>query len=242
MSLLLPFAEIGLGVLLFLGVGTLPAAGAALALVGLFTGATAANMVRGRLVPCGCFGTGVDGKGWSVIIRNGGLVALASLALSHPTGLVAAGSTQVPASAATSLVVAAGLLAVVATLAAGVAPRRSDDRREVGSGKVHASARLMERRGLMKAGTALAAAFVLGKLATPQPAAAIPCGGSCGTCGYTCYRLLSGCYDCGSCPGGVKDWLYEKWWCKRCCDPCDGCWYSLCTFQGYVCTCCGCCT
>ena len=54
----LPFLEIGLGLLLLLGVGVRPAAVASVALLVVFLGGVGSSWARGLSIDCGCFGGG----------------------------------------------------------------------------------------------------------------------------------------------------------------------------------------
>ena len=54
----LPFLEIGLGLLLLLGVGVRPVAVASVALLAVFLAGVASSWARGLSIDCGCFGGG----------------------------------------------------------------------------------------------------------------------------------------------------------------------------------------
>lgn len=75
----LPYAELALGALLV--VQLRQSAWAALALLALFTGVTAAHAARHDDVPCGCFGSAsTKPVTWRTVARNVGLCALALVA------------------------------------------------------------------------------------------------------------------------------------------------------------------
>jgi len=80
-ALLLPPLEIGLGILLILGIFGSLVAGAAAVLMVLVTVAVGQALVRGRSIPCGCFGKGTTLLTWRVVARNAVVIAvLAALA------------------------------------------------------------------------------------------------------------------------------------------------------------------
>jgi uncharacterized membrane protein YphA (DoxX/SURF4 family) len=54
----LPFLEIGLGLLLLLGVGVRPVAVASVVLLGVFLAGVGSSWARGLSIDCGCFGGG----------------------------------------------------------------------------------------------------------------------------------------------------------------------------------------
>jgi hypothetical protein len=84
----LPVVELGVAAALVAFAGSpLPAFGT-VALLALFTGAVVANVVRGRRVPCPCFGAGVSDAPVSsrTIVRNGWLLALAVAATGAADG------------------------------------------------------------------------------------------------------------------------------------------------------------
>jgi uncharacterized membrane protein YphA (DoxX/SURF4 family) len=68
---IVPFAEITLGTMLLLGLGTTLAAALAVPLLGSFVFAIAVNLARGRDFDCHCFGSvSSDRIGWPVLIRS----------------------------------------------------------------------------------------------------------------------------------------------------------------------------
>jgi uncharacterized membrane protein YphA (DoxX/SURF4 family) len=77
-ALLLPWVELGLGLLLIInfpaGFWNLTAAG----LLVLFSSAIALNILRGnRNIDCGCFGPESRGRlTWTMVVRNGGIILL----------------------------------------------------------------------------------------------------------------------------------------------------------------------
>jgi uncharacterized membrane protein YphA (DoxX/SURF4 family) len=118
-----PALEISVGVLLLLGLATVAVASAAAALLALFAVATARQLVRGRAVDCGCFGsTGMHRPSWSSVVRNLGLLALMVAAISRP--ITAAGLDQVvlsrpatmPVANAIALAESLALLALAAAI------------------------------------------------------------------------------------------------------------------------------
>ena len=78
---ILPWVEAVLGGWLIIGLFTPVAAIAAATLMALITGAVAQALIRGRIVPCGCFGRASELLSWRVVARNGVVIAaLAGLA------------------------------------------------------------------------------------------------------------------------------------------------------------------
>ena len=78
----LPAVEVLLGALLIAGIGLPWTSLAALVLLAGFTAAVAAQMVRGKAVPCGCFGeTSSAPVGRDTLIRNLVLCWLAAMAV-----------------------------------------------------------------------------------------------------------------------------------------------------------------
>ena len=74
----LPVLELAAGALLLLGLGTAPVAALLGAVLVVFTGAVAINLARGRAIDCGCYGAGPSRTiGWSTLVRNLGLLAMA---------------------------------------------------------------------------------------------------------------------------------------------------------------------
>jgi uncharacterized membrane protein YphA (DoxX/SURF4 family) len=79
---ILPWVEVGLGCWLVTGLFTSVAAIAAALLMVLITGAVAQALIRGRIVPCGCFGVASELLSWPVVVRNSVVIAaLAGLAI-----------------------------------------------------------------------------------------------------------------------------------------------------------------
>lgn len=86
-AFVMPLLEVTLGVLLLLGLFTVPAAALALPLFGSFSVAIGLNMLRGRHFDCHCFGsTTGDRVGWPAFLRT---LLLAGTAL-----YVAAGASR----------------------------------------------------------------------------------------------------------------------------------------------------
>ncbi len=77
---LLPAAEIGLGIVLILGVLPRLFATASILMFLTFFAAVAVNIRRGREIPCFCFGASSSNVGWHTLLRAG-LFVLASLVL-----------------------------------------------------------------------------------------------------------------------------------------------------------------
>jgi len=121
----LPPVELGAGVLLALGLGVRPVAALlALFLLG-FSGAVAANLLRGRTIDCGCFGPVAQRKiTWATVARNGILIAAAAVVVAEgPTALAldrfvpGTAGPKLSSSSALALLVATSLAIVAATLA-----------------------------------------------------------------------------------------------------------------------------
>ncbi len=89
----LPPFEVGLGLLLFAGAMTRPAAAAACVVLLAFALTVAANLVRGRDNDCGCFGHQRSRIAWRVVQRNAALAATAFLVLLAGPGAVALDAT-----------------------------------------------------------------------------------------------------------------------------------------------------
>lgn len=88
-GLLLPYVEIGIGLLLFLGVYTRISAALGGAIMVIFIVAIAQAWARGLTIDCGCFGGGgqvaaSETKYLSEIIRDTGLVLLALYLIRYP--------------------------------------------------------------------------------------------------------------------------------------------------------------
>jgi uncharacterized membrane protein YphA (DoxX/SURF4 family) len=76
-AVVLPLLELATGLALLLFVRSPVPAWIALAVLAVFTGAVAANLARGRHVPCPCFGSTASDVSTGTLVRNGWLVALA---------------------------------------------------------------------------------------------------------------------------------------------------------------------
>jgi uncharacterized membrane protein YphA (DoxX/SURF4 family) len=88
-GLLLPYVEIGIGLLLILGVYTRISAALGGAIMVIFIVAIAQAWARGLTIDCGCFGGGGqvaagETKYLSEIIRDTGLVLLALYLIRYP--------------------------------------------------------------------------------------------------------------------------------------------------------------
>jgi methylamine dehydrogenase accessory protein MauD len=114
--LLLPLAELATAGLLIPDATTRLGALAALALLGLFIGAIVASLAQGRKPDCHCFGQLHSAPvGWSTVLRNGILAALAAMVLWW--GGSSPDFTSV-AAASTVTWIALGIAAVALALAA----------------------------------------------------------------------------------------------------------------------------
>jgi uncharacterized membrane protein YphA (DoxX/SURF4 family) len=84
----LPWVEIGIGVLLLVGLAIRPAAVGAGALLVAFLGAMAQAKARGLRIDCGCFGGGGPGEGvrWTDLGRDALLLGAAVLLAVRPRG------------------------------------------------------------------------------------------------------------------------------------------------------------
>lgn len=103
-AMLLPFAEMALGLLLVSGLAPLPVVTAAIALLGLFAAAMATNIARGRRnITCGCGRPELKQTlSWALVWRNLGLGTLLLLRLIpapvlSPFDLVTAGAAGLSA-------------------------------------------------------------------------------------------------------------------------------------------------
>ena len=88
-GLLLPFLEIGIGLLLIIGFGVRAAAVAAGVFMVLFIAAVSSAWVRGLAIDCGCFGGGGqvapgDTKYLQEILRDVGLLVVAGWLFVNP--------------------------------------------------------------------------------------------------------------------------------------------------------------
>jgi hypothetical protein len=72
---LLPLIEVALGMALITAFLTTTAAAAAAALMIVITVAVAQALLRGRVVPCGCFGPATKLLTWRVVARNAVVIA-----------------------------------------------------------------------------------------------------------------------------------------------------------------------
>jgi uncharacterized membrane protein YphA (DoxX/SURF4 family) len=147
-ALWLPRAELAAGVLLALGVALVPVSCLLALLLLVFSGAVAVNLLRGREIDCGCFGSSTPQKmTWLTVGRNLALMAMAlSVALSPPSALSlwpgpgAGGEATVgPGTALAMLIASTSLVALLGLL--GEARR------------VAKSMRQLERRTLERGGT-----------------------------------------------------------------------------------------
>lgn len=84
----LPWAEIGIGALLLVGLAVRPAAAGAAALLVAFLGAMAQAKARGLRIDCGCFGGGGPGEGvrWTDLGRDALLLGAAVVLAVRPRG------------------------------------------------------------------------------------------------------------------------------------------------------------
>jgi uncharacterized membrane protein YphA (DoxX/SURF4 family) len=81
-------AELTLGFLLAIGVATRWVAASLAGLLGVFTVGVALNLIRGRRIPCGCFGSDTQRISWRTAGRNIVLVGLAvAVAFNPPDSL-----------------------------------------------------------------------------------------------------------------------------------------------------------
>lgn len=90
----LPLVEVGLGVLLILGLGTRLAAVASGALMTAFVVGVLSAWARGLSIDCGCFGGGgavPEGEAnyWPVLLRDGFFVLMAGWLVAFPASFVA---------------------------------------------------------------------------------------------------------------------------------------------------------
>lgn len=90
----LPVAEVSAGMLLLFGFATRPAAFIVAGLLIVFIVASVRQLLRGREIDCGCFGsTGMHPMSWLGVVRNAVLLGLAVLVTDEP--ITAAGLDQV---------------------------------------------------------------------------------------------------------------------------------------------------
>jgi uncharacterized membrane protein YphA (DoxX/SURF4 family) len=84
----LPWAEIGIGALLLVGLAVRPTAAGAAGLLVAFLGAMAQAKARGLRIDCGCFGGGGPGEGvrWTDLGRDAVLLGAAVLLALRPRG------------------------------------------------------------------------------------------------------------------------------------------------------------
>lgn len=112
-ALALPFVELAVAVGLLLSVTRRGAAFAAAGLLTAFTGAIAANLLRGRRPACNCFGQSTAKPiGSASLLRNGVLIAAAFVVVSGVGRDVTLGADAPTASTLTGLAIAFCLLAV----------------------------------------------------------------------------------------------------------------------------------
>jgi uncharacterized membrane protein YphA (DoxX/SURF4 family) len=90
----LPWVELGIGILLVVGLALRYASIASAAILAVFFGAMTSAYVRGLGIDCGCFGPG-DALSWRTLLRDGALltaaVVLAFLCWRRSVGRASAG-------------------------------------------------------------------------------------------------------------------------------------------------------
>ena len=81
----LPAVEVSAGALLLFGLATQPAAVVVAGLLIVFIAASVRQLVRGRDIECGCFGSaGMHRLSWLGVARNAALLALTMLVAARP--------------------------------------------------------------------------------------------------------------------------------------------------------------
>ena len=81
---ILPILELGVAILLLTDVLVVEAAAAALAMLVVFAAAVSANLIRGRVIDCGCAGAAAPHRiSWPLVGRDLVLSAIASLLLAQ---------------------------------------------------------------------------------------------------------------------------------------------------------------
>lgn len=85
-AIVLPLLELATGLALLVFARSAVPAWIALAELAVFTGAVAANLARGRHVPCPCFGSTATDVSGATLVRNAWLVALAVVGTADATG------------------------------------------------------------------------------------------------------------------------------------------------------------
>jgi uncharacterized membrane protein YphA (DoxX/SURF4 family) len=138
----LPRAELVAAVFLLVGLEMPVAAGALAAFLAVFSVAIAVNLLRGRIIDCGCFGPAAPEKiTWLSVARNGALFAMALIvasvrpaALTVVSAFTAGPSATISGSDAFALLIAGALTALAFVLmddARGLARSASLLRREL---------------------------------------------------------------------------------------------------------------
>lgn len=121
-ALILPFGEIAVAALLIYGGSSHVGALGALALLGIFTAAITVSLARGRRPDCHCFGQLRSTPiGASTLVRNGVLMGLAGLVLSHSEGVPQAVALADNSTHVTVTWIAIAIAVVALTVAAGEA-------------------------------------------------------------------------------------------------------------------------
>jgi uncharacterized membrane protein YphA (DoxX/SURF4 family) len=85
-AIVLPLLELAIGLALLVFVRSAVPAWIALGVLAVFTGAVAANLARGRHVPCPCFGSTASEVSGATLVRNAWLVGLAVVGTANTSG------------------------------------------------------------------------------------------------------------------------------------------------------------
>ncbi len=246
----LPYAEIVVGISMVLGVLSFYGSAAVIILLLLFMAAVLITVRRGHGLSCGCFGPGGNESGWNVLVRNGGLLALATSSAISPSGLLPVGPTIEDGQPLHLALFAVGF-AALAVASTSYVSRLVRGHRPAGRGEddvpleaaqptaLGSSRRRFLGTALAAATAALVASMRLPKL-EPSHEASAACEICSGCLGYVCYVPRGG----GPAWGCLynQDLRWDVYWCKRCCDQCfGGCWYINCYYRYSYCQSCGCC-
>lgn len=125
----LPPTEVVLGCLLLVGVLQTAVSLTLAALLVVFGGGVVVNLVRGRVIDCGCFGPGAQKRiTWWTVLRNVGLAVAALAVAANPSTMLTPGhiATTLSAGEAVAVLVAAVSVLVTERLAAeSLAARRA---------------------------------------------------------------------------------------------------------------------
>lgn len=130
-ALLLPPMELVLGSFLLVGLAQSPVSLLLAGLLLMFETAVIVNLLRGRVIDCGCFGAGSEREiTWWTVLRNGGLVVAALFVAANPAASLALDGGDKPLRADEAVAAAAVAVCGITLFRVGteaIAARRAAD-------------------------------------------------------------------------------------------------------------------